>query len=269
VIAPNAGGDATIAVKGTYTIGIAAGESFSIHNLAMRNATATLDVAGQLNLSGVLTLARGTIRLDNGGGVAGSVTVAAGATLVGAGTVDGAAQSAGTIEASGGALTIAGPVTGTGGALLIDNGATLNLGAAVSGDNIAFAAAGKSVLTLGAAGSVASAISGFATGDAIDLEKLRATSDSYAGGVLSLFDGAARVASLSIVGSYAGQVFALSADGAGGTDVTLAPAATSSHNLALFAQAIAAFGPTEAWVTGRADGLALEQRHFDLALARQ
>jgi hypothetical protein len=201
--------------------------------------------------------------------VAGSVTVAAGATLVGAGTVDGAAQSAGTIEASGGALTIAGSVTGTGGALLIDNGATLNLGAAVSGDNIAFAAAGKSVLTLGAAGSVASAISGFDTGDAIDLENLRATSDSYAGGVLSLFDGAARVASLSIVGSYAGQVFALSADGAGGTDVTLAPAAVSSHNLALFAQAIAAFGPTEAWVTGRADGLALEQRHFDLALARQ
>ncbi len=45
--------------------------------------------------------------------------------------------------------------------------------------------------------------------------------------------------------------------------ITAAPA---SLNPALFIQAIAAFGATEAWLTGRADGLALEQRHLDLSV---
>jgi hypothetical protein len=108
--------------------------------------------------------------------------------------------------------------------MFIDDGATLQLGGAVAAtQTIRFASGAAAILKLDHAGSIAGAIQGFAATDTIDLENLAVTSDKYAGGVLSLFDGATSVASLTVAGATKGQIFALSGDGKGGTNVNLAP----------------------------------------------
>ena len=129
-------------------------------------------------------------------------------------------SDAGTIEAQGGLLDISGAQTG-GGALTIDAAATLELGGAASGA-IGFAAGGNSTLKLDAFTGVTGAISGFAAGDTIDLTGVTATSDQYASGILTLFNGGTTLGALKIAGTYAKDIFALSGDGAGGADLTLA-----------------------------------------------
>ena len=104
-----------------------------------------------------------------------------------------------------------------------------NAQAIVTGtDAIAFS--GASALTLGRAAS--GTISGFAPGDTIDLQTV-AYKSSYeaafddatgSGGTLYIVDTAnnnAVLASLPFVGSFAGETFTLTADPAGGSDISL------------------------------------------------
>ena len=221
-IVPNDGSAlATIALSGTYTVGVAAGESFSLGTLTINWATATLDLAGSLTLAGGLALKSGKVLFDNGGVLTGSASLGAAATLTGYGRVTGAVSDVGVITATGGRLTIGGALSGTGG-VTIAAGASLELGAAAAGPAITFSSGGGSTLKLDAPTSVSDKISGFAGGDVIDLAGVTVTSDQYASGVLTLFNGSKTLGSLAISGTYAKHIFALSGDGAGGTDLTLA-----------------------------------------------
>jgi hypothetical protein len=84
-------------------------------------------------------------------------------------------------------------------------------------------------LDLGAPSSFAGVIKGFSHGDTIDLLNTPVTSFSYSGDTLSLFDGSAHVAALTLGGSYTTASFSTISDGHGGTDI-LDP--SSSHSLA-------------------------------------
>jgi fibronectin-binding autotransporter adhesin len=62
--------DATISEAGTYTVDIAAAESFTVGSVTLNDAGATLDVGGTLNLTSTLTLTAGKLLLTgtiNGG----------------------------------------------------------------------------------------------------------------------------------------------------------------------------------------------------------
>jgi hypothetical protein len=215
-------------VAGTYTVGLAAGERYGVDTLTIHNATATLDLAGTLTVATGLTVTAGTVQLDNGGTLAGSAALAAGAMLTGDGVVTGAVQNSGAIVADNGRLKIEGAVSGAG-AITIDSLAQLEFGDAVSaGQTIAFTAGANEALKLDRAQRMAGEITGFAAHDVIDIKNLVVTSDSYSGGVLSLFDGTTQLASLAIAGNYTGQVFALSSDGLGGTNIRLAKDSTPS-----------------------------------------
>ena len=64
--------------------------------------------------------------------------------------------------------------------------------------------------------------SGLAAGDTIDLIETPAANLVYAGGVRSVFDGAAAASALTVAGSYTAGEFALTSDGHGGNAITLA-----------------------------------------------
>jgi autotransporter-associated beta strand protein len=119
-----------------------------------------------------------------------------------------------------GVLTLSAGNTFTGG-VTIEQG-TLELAAAGAGGtgNLSFSGPGGALrVDLGIA--VTNTITGFAAGDTIDLAGFVATSDQFANGKLTVHSGDSAVASLSIAGSFAAERFALAADGAGGTDITL------------------------------------------------
>jgi hypothetical protein len=212
----------TITVPGTYTVGLAAGESFAVQSLTINNATATVAIAGTLTAA-TTTLQAGTLQFQTGGILSGALVLSANASAptraVGAGVINGAVSNSGVVEASGGLLTITGAETG--GSLKIDNGANLELGAAATGA-ISFASGAVAMLKLDSYTKVTSLISGMATGDTIDLVGAVITSDQYTANNLALFNGATKVASLAITGSFTQKIFALSSDGAGGTLISLA-----------------------------------------------
>jgi hypothetical protein len=226
-VVPNDGAAlATIAVAGTYSVKVAAAESFSLGTLTLNNASATLDLAGGLTLSGGLTVSAGKVLLDKGGTLNGAATLAAKTTLTGYGRLGGAVSDLGAISVAGGRLVIAGALSGTGGTIAIAAGASLELGAAAAGPTITFASGAAALLKLDAPTSVSNTIAGFASGDSIDLAGLTVTSDAFSAGVLSLFNGASLLGSLAITGTFAKQVFTLSPDGSGGTTIALAAAST-------------------------------------------
>ncbi len=151
---------------GTYTVAIAAGESYAVENLTVKDTGSTLGLSGTLTVAGALTL--------------------------------------------------------TAGAVVILKSGYLELGGAATGKAIDFASKAKGTLKLDAPGSFANGIKGFATGDTIDLGGLSVTSDLFAAGALTLFNGATKIGNLTMSGTFTKEVFALSGDGAGGTDITLA-----------------------------------------------
>jgi hypothetical protein len=157
-----------------------------------------------------------------GDAAAGAVTIDAGATLTGNGSVNpfGTVVDNGTIAASGGTLTL-GTVTGTG-AISIGANASIVLDAGTS-LAIAMPGAGATLAVADELVALSGTITGFVTGDAIDIENdpITAVSTAFANNttVLTLWYGSTAVAHVNLAGSYAGQRFLLVPDGAGGTDV--------------------------------------------------
>jgi hypothetical protein len=222
VVADTIETSATIAAAGTYTVGVGRTESFTDQALILNAAGATLDLAGSLTLAGRgLTLTAGTVRLDQGGTLAGAATIAKAGAVTGFGVITGAVTNAGAITAAGGVLTLKGAVKGAG-LYTIDTGATLAFGGAAAAKTITFAAGRSETLEVGATLSAGTSIAGFAAGDLIDMAGLTVTADAFKNGVLTLYDGSATVDSFKVAGTYTDEIFALSADGSGGTDITLA-----------------------------------------------
>jgi hypothetical protein len=187
-----------------------------------------LDVSGTALVIGV-TLDGGTLTASTHGnlviggvkgGTAGTITVESGAAVTGFGAITLApVMDDGTITAHGGALSITDAVTGTG-TLAIAASSTLLAGAAITGVSLDFAAAGT--LSLATPSSVTSTISGFQSGDVVDLQNLVATTLTYHGGTLILSNDQTVVDKLYFAGSYKADDFALKSDGANGTDIIYA-----------------------------------------------
>jgi fibronectin-binding autotransporter adhesin len=214
--------------------------------------SATLSVMGRLTESRSVTLAAGSIlnagtsgailardvtlqggRLDESAGsrlavgssltsdTDGTLLVERHATVAGEGIISADAISvAGTVSAQGGTLTLHGGTSGTG-TVAIASGATLVADGALSVTNLDFTGAGAT-LVLMTPTDVTSSLSGFGTGDVVDLEKLVATTLTYAGGTLTLLNGTQIVDTLSLTGSYTATDFTLQSDGSQGTDLLYA-----------------------------------------------
>ena len=122
----------------------------------------------------------------------------------------------------------------------IDAGATLEADSdAVSTLTVTFNGAGAT-LALKQVAAFAAKLSGFASGDTIDLLGTTATGASFNGAdQLVIVNGATTVATLQLSGGYAGATFAVGSDGKGGTDVTL----STSPSPHLLTAAMAAMAP--------------------------
>ncbi len=236
--------------------------------------TATLEVVGTLDQTGAVTLGdttssaalceigkTGTWRLDADVGIGRGTSTAtkiidAGLLIKAGGTgtsvvAVGVADS-GSIEVASGTLDFTQTVIGAG-RLTIDAGATLRLDATASFTlTLAFNGAGAT-LALGQAGLFHVAMSGFSTGDVIDLLGLVATSATLgAGDRLVVANGARMVATLQLAGSYLGDTFSVASDGYGGSKLSLVPPASGAFPLsatvrpAAFVQQMSAMGAAAA-----------------------
>ncbi len=232
-----AGAGSSLSVSGTLGLGSAGGQAAfnvtgggaaSVASLFLGAATDSIyvDTASVLEVGGA------------GQGRAGRLTVDAGGTLSGQGNANafGAVANNGTISAQGGTLAV-GTLSGTG-ALVIGAGATLALdGACAAGQGVSFAGANATLALQAEFDAPAGVLSGFAAGDAIDVEGSLISGASFQaagaqGGTLTLLYGTQVAATLLLSGSYGGDVFLTSGDGAGGTLVTLAASASGGGGVA-------------------------------------
>ena len=184
------------------------------------NSGGLLSVSGQVTNDGSLTINAGALLSITGAGD--SYTQAAGSTTI-AGNLSGAVNVDGGVVDFTSALTSSSPT----GAMTIADGATLEFAAAADSSHTVTFADTTGTLDLGAPGSFASAIKGFADGDVIDLLGTATTKFTYASGVLDIFDNSALVAALHVGAGYSQSSFSLASDGANGTDI-LDPKTTST-----------------------------------------
>lgn len=143
--------------------------------------------------------ATGTVEIGTAGGaVAGDITVDAGVVATGAGTIEGTVIDNGTLTDLGTSLTFTGTELGSG---------TIRMGGAAD-------------LVLDAAQGIGGAISGFSTGQTIDLVNVMeaGVTLSYAGDTLTVTDGTV-TANLDIGAGYTLADFSTLADGSGGTEI--------------------------------------------------
>jgi hypothetical protein len=181
-------------------------------------ATGTIDSAAFYLDAGTLVLQGGTVSAP-------TLSFAAGAEVTGFGLIADLTNN-GLIDASGGVLTVSGPVTGTGG-FQIEAGAILELTGA-TGQTVTFNGKGAT-LKLDAPSSFTGTLLGFGAGDAIDLTGVSVLSAAISGGVLTVdlsTGGSLAFAVPTVSGS--GQLVT-GADGAGGFEIALQPAAATAH----------------------------------------
>jgi len=189
----------------------------SLHLLGGRNFTTTMGFTDN-----------GQVQLGGGAFDASTLTVGAGGSLYGYGTILPAIANSGTIIADAGRLDLAGAVSGTG-ALGIDPGTTLELGGPSSG-SVTFAPAISSggtlvggTLKIDTASSYSGTIAGFALGDTIDLADLVVTSASItAGGTLVAELSGGGTQNFALGGGVAAGGLAVTADGGTGSDIFFA-----------------------------------------------
>jgi hypothetical protein len=168
----------------------------------------------------VIQLGGGTLTATAAGA---SLTDAAGSTLEGFGTVTATTfANSGTIEASGGTLTLTDAVSGTGD-LEIAAGATLVLAATAATTNAATFDGTAATLTLDHTGDLSGAIGGIGLDDIFDLVGVTANGASVNGSnQLVVTDNGTTVNTLQLSGSNSGFAFATQAV-SGGTDVISLP----------------------------------------------
>jgi hypothetical protein len=133
----------------------------------------------------------------------------------------GALSNDGTLLVAGGLVSVA-TLSAASGTLELGSTGTLSLlNATPSGQLVDFLPSGG-VLELATPSAFAGAISGFAAADTIDLPGTAANGLSYAGGVLTVKNGASIVASLHFNGAYTISGFTLGPDGHGGSQIGFA-----------------------------------------------
>ena len=235
------GAPATAGMPEVNTLAVQGGGAVQAGSLVM---TSSLDVYNTIRLDSSSLLEIGAA----GGAVStaarGAVTVDAGATLRGAGSVIAPAiVNAGTIEAQG-SLTLNASATGTG-VLRVDAGATLALGslADATSNDVSFGGSGctlalQGYFSPGAFGylpNLSGTIRGFGAGDVIryagnaPVTGAAYTPGANGVGTLTLLSGATALGGLTLAGDYAGASFDVVPDAAGGgASVTVVPAAPAN-----------------------------------------
>jgi hypothetical protein len=194
------------AITGWNISGVSLGGGGSVGNFGTIEGSTGINFYG--TASGTVTNA-GTIIGDGGtavqfGGGADRLVVNPGAAFVG--TVDG-----------GGGSDVLELAAGTGNKTLSGLGTNL-----VSFETVVFDANAGWTVTLD--NPFTGTILGFAAGDILDLTGRGATGVTYAGGVLTVQNGGAVVATLNLAGSYTTADFSVGADGHGGTNIGIAAA---------------------------------------------
>jgi filamentous hemagglutinin len=228
------GAGAHVSVSGTLTLGGA--QSGTVTCGLDATSGGRVQIASLLLDAGSASLAVDADSIieigTQGGALAGTLTIDPGAALAGQGDANayGNVLNDGTITAEAGVLLLG--ATAGQGVLAIAAGSSLVLnGATGAGESVVFAGP-QATLALatefdGPQGSVA----GFAPGDAIDMLGDPISAATYMAGapgtgVLTLFYGDQAATSFTLLGDYASSVFLTAPDGAGGTLITVAPAAS-------------------------------------------
>jgi hypothetical protein len=218
-------------IYGTYWDGVELGPGGSVTNFGtIYGPHAGVAYIG--TLGGMVTNA-GTI---SGGSSGQAVLFGGGDDLL---VVDPGAVFVGKVDGGGGNNTLE-LAPGAGPGLL--NGLSTSF---VNFGSVVFDAGAAWTVTLDNPAAFTGTISGFASGDFIDVtgrgatgvsySGTAATGASYSGNVLTVFNGPDVVAALNLVGSYSSGDFSLSPDGLGGTDIGIA-----GPTLTLFGQSVAA-----------------------------
>jgi T5SS/PEP-CTERM-associated repeat protein len=197
-------GDSEVGYAGSGTLSIAAGAQVSVAGSATITAGSTVELdSGGLQIGGA------------GGGAVTGMLIDAGATLAGAGAVQGSATVEGAVAASGGVLALtraSGP-----GTFSVVAGGILDIGS-LSGGTVDFA--GNGTLRLHATASGSALIVG-SDGGTIDMVGLAADNPAYVGGSLTVDVGAGRM-TLELAEPPPPGAPTIVSDGAGGTDIVLA-----------------------------------------------
>ena len=213
----------------------------------LTNVDNTISGAGQIG-QGQMTLANeGTIDANGTNALTidtGSNVVSNSGTLEATGSgglvVNGAVANSGSLIAAGGDLTLKGDVTG-GGTATISGAAILEYGGASSGTTT-FAAGAAGELKLDQSANFAGAISGFTSGDSLDLADIVfganttlgfSENSAGTGGTLTVSDGT-HTANLNLLGQYTAAGFVGAADQNGGALITYTdqtPNSSQSQNL--------------------------------------
>jgi hypothetical protein len=213
--------------NGANILGKLSGASLNVDGggtMAVSGTGASVQMLSGLTLQGSTLSVTGNAAIEVGKvGVMtkNTVTVDAGNTMSGSGTVAAAVIDNGTASALGGTLSVTGKLSGSGTAIIGD-GAALNSQGSLAVANLSFAAGSQAqTLVLGTVTGDTAVIAGFRTGDTIDVQHVTAASLSFLGGKLKLMDGSGtKILILSLSGNYTTANFALSSDGHGGTDVS-------------------------------------------------
>src|SRR6516164_6470527 len=204
-------------IYGTYFDGVALGAGGNVTNFGtIEGPWAGVDFFG--TLPGTVTNAGTIIGGSTGrpvrfGGGDNLLVVDPGAAFLG--RVNGA-LFVGTVDAGSGNNTLE-LAPGAGPGLLSGLGTNfINFGSVV------FDASAAWTVTLDNPAAFTGTISGFASGDVIDLTGRAATNVTYSSSVLTVLNGDATVATLNLAGSYTSADFSLSPDGFGGPEPGIA-----------------------------------------------
>jgi hypothetical protein len=217
--------------------------SGTVSDVTLTNVDNTISGAGQLGAGQLTLVNEATINATGSNALVidtGSNLVVNSGTLEATGTggliVNGAVDNSGTLWANGGNLTIDGAVTGNGTAT-ISGAATLEFGAA-SAENTTFAVGATGTLKLDQSASFTGSVSGFESGDALDLADIAfganttlgysANADG-SGGMLSMSDGT-HSASIALFGQYAAAGFQIGSDSGAGAIVSYADPGANTAN---------------------------------------
>ena len=199
---------------GTLTVSAAHdGTAIMIDGTSMLSDSGTVTLTGGAIVDGQLLMQAGVFSAS------GDLTVSAGGTLSGSGSVTASVNNMGGISAAGGSLSFMGSVGGAGTFSLAQGGTLALLGAVGLSATVDFATSGT--ITLGEAAQFHGAISGWGSGDVLDLLQVEAVSESVTGQVLTLYNSAnAAVASLRFDQPITTSNFVLHQDGHGNTLLT-------------------------------------------------
>ena len=156
----------------------------------------------------------------SGGTKPGSITVDAGTTLTASGTLKAAVVDNGSLVVAD-AATIAGNLTGAG-AVTIDPGVVLDVSGQVGLAGIGFIG-GSTTLELGQPANVSGTLSGFGTGDNIDLLHAAMKSASFFDNTLTVGGAKGVIASLQFAPGLSAANFLLASDQHGGTFISFVP----------------------------------------------